>query len=238
MRDTETREQCQARRKVEDARPEMVEMYRTKLAEAIDLALAQIGVPIHALGVARDCQPTAAVKVVDEVGGHGMMILSGGIGCGKTVAAAKWVLDYTSARENWKVDRTCNLDDETNGYRYSFRGNAVWVSSAKLARVDHYDASVIAGFANCDRLVIDDLGVEYMDPKGFYLSYINELLNERYDAELATLMTTNCNASDFTERYKGRIVSRVKETGRFFGCGGEDLRKPAAAEQQLQLGGK
>ena len=165
------------------------------------------------------------------------------VGCGKTVAAAKWILDYASSREVWKMERLRDIDDVTNGYKFKFLGNAVWASSAALARVDHYDPQAVAIYANCDRLVIDDLGVEYMDAKGFYLSLLNELVDKRYAAQLATVMTTNCNLVDFRARYReksdegenGRILDRVKETGRFFGCGTESLRKRPEEAQQLPL---
>jgi hypothetical protein len=239
MRDDETKDQCAARRKLEDAQPAMLELYETQKAAAVALALAQIGVPERALAVAHRCSPTPAVTVIEEVGSHGMLILSGGIGCGKTVAAAKWIFDYVSARENWKVKRRCNIDDETKDYEFEFRGNAVWTSSAKLARVDHYDAAALAQYTTCDRLVIDDLGVEFMDAKGFYLSFFNELIGDRYASQLATVLTTNCTVDEFKERYKGRVVDRVREAGRFFGCGEESLRKKQeTAQQELpQLGG-
>jgi DNA replication protein DnaC len=234
MRHDETKDQCAERRRMEDAQPTMVEIFQAKKSAAVELALAQIGVPERALEVARKCSPTPAVRAVEEVGSRGMMILSGGVGCGKTVGAAKWIYDYVTSKEVWKSKRLCNIDDETMGYEFQFLGNAVWVTSAKLARVDHYDASALAQYTQCNRLVIDDLGIEFMDGKGFYLSLFNELIDERYASERATVMTTNCSADEFKARYKDRVVDRVRESGRFFGCGEESLRKkPVVAQMDL-----
>jgi DNA replication protein DnaC len=231
MRDNENREQCAERRRIEDARPNLVELYTTRHCAAIDLVLARIGIPERALQVARHCKSTKAVQAIDEVGSHGCMILSGGVGCGKTVAAAKWIHDYVVSKNVWKTKRVCNIDDETMDYQFTFLGKAVWVTAAKLARADHYDSAIVAQYTECDRLVIDDLGKEYLDTKGFYTALLDEIVDERYAHMRATVLTTNASDADFKERYKTRIVDRVRETGRFFGCGEESLRKPPENDQ-------
>jgi DNA replication protein DnaC len=237
MKQDETNEQCAERRRLEDAHPALLEIYAARLHAAMELALAKIAIPERALRVVqKKCSPTKAVEAVNRIKANEMIILSGGIGCGKTVAAAKWVHDYVVSKDVWKKRRICNIDDETIDYGFQFIGNAVWVSSAKLARIDHYDTAALAQYTECERLVINDLGIEYVDTKGFYLSLFNEIVDERYSSMRATVLTTNCSPDEFKERYKGRVVDRVREAGRCIGCGDASLRKsPEETQQRLHL---
>jgi hypothetical protein len=236
MRDGETKDACKARRREEDARPEMVVLMAATKAKALDLALAKIGVPERALSVARSPRVTPAIQAVAALHPHGMLILSGGVGTGKTVAAGRWILDYVEAKPMWRFGRDKNIDDETTGYMFEFLGNAHWASSAELARVDHYDPRALAVYRECERLVIDDLGTEFMDAKGFFLSLLNEIVDERYSRQLATVMTTNCGQDDFSKRYRERIVDRVREAGQWFACGDESLRGAPPVGEQLRPG--
>ena len=60
-------------------------------------------------------------------------------------------------------------------------------------------------------LVIDDLGVEYLDAKGYTQKRFDEILDERYSNFRKTLITTNLNARDFRDRYGTRIFDRIRE---------------------------
>jgi DNA replication protein DnaC len=101
----------------------------------------------------------------------------------------------------------------------------VWVTAAKLARWERYDEEAMNKLLRTPRLVIDDLGGEYLDKGGFYASLLDELINERQSSSRPTIMTTNLAAEAFKARYGERIVDRIREGGRFFECGNASLRR-------------
>jgi len=228
MRSEETKEQYWDRRRAEDALPEMQKKKETAREQCLKVCASYIedmGIPSRTLAAANVAEQTQAVKAVIESGESEMLILSGGVGCGKSVAAAKWLIDYVRDEGQWSLSRSTDYEDNTIDYYYRPRGSAVWVSATQLSRIDHYDQEGVSKFTRCARLVIDDLFVEYMDAKGFYLSLLDEILNERYANQRATVMTTNFDAEHFKARYGERITDRIREAGRFFGCGSESMRR-------------
>ncbi len=64
-----------------------------------------------------------------------------------------------------------------------------------------------------DFLVIDDLGEEPMEVMNYGMVHtpIVDLLSERYERRLLTLMTTNLSGTDMEARYGGRIADRMRE---------------------------
>ena len=60
-------------------------------------------------------------------------------------------------------------------------------------------------------LVIDDLGVEYIDKNGFFLSRLDELIDARWGNFKRTIITTNLNRKDFQDRYDQRITDRIRQ---------------------------
>lgn len=221
----ETEAECKARRKEEDSRPEMIALFKQRESDSVYSTLSMIGVPGRALSFANKAEDTTAIRAITGLGSEGMLVLSGKVGCGKTVAAAKWILDYVMDKERWKATRVRGRDDETIDYKFTFFGSALWSSSSKISRIDHYSESEISDYKRCDRLVIDDLSAEYMDVKGFYLALLDEIINERYANKKGTVLTTNCDVVGFKEKYGERIVDRIREAGRFFGCGNESMRR-------------
>ena len=190
----------------------------------VEELIAAAGVPRRALEVLSAAQDTLATDAV--AGDIGLLVLSGSPGSGKTVAAAKWIALYYRDRKNWR--RRAWMDgreeDSDVGYAFSFGcGQAMWIGANAMARIDHYGEGV-GELAKVSRLVIDDLGAEYLDAKGFYLSMLDEVLNDRYAAKRPTLMTTNLDRDGFKARYGERIADRVREAGRFVGVGNVSMR--------------
>jgi hypothetical protein len=68
-------------------------------------------------------------------------------------------------------------------------------------------------------LVMDDLGAEPLDPKGFGLAAISSLIDQRYDGARKTIITTNYSLEAFRDRYGTgageRIWRRLVEVGKF-----------------------
>lgn len=108
---------------------------------------------------------------------------------------------------------------------------ARFIDSARLMRVDRYRGKEMAALETCGLLVIDDLGMEYDDEKGAFLSKLDGLINARYAAELRTVITTNLEwktddpkKQDFRRRFGARIADRVREVGEWIGATGASLR--------------
>lgn len=69
-------------------------------------------------------------------------------------------------------------------------------------------------------LVLDDVGVQYVDEKGYFYTAFNALIDERYAAALKTILTTNLSPVQFRDRYEERIARRIRECGKWFAIAG------------------
>ncbi len=124
-----------------------------------------------------------------------IIVLQGGVGCGKSCAAALWAV----------------------------RSEARWITAKAFARLG-YDAEVEL-LGRCKALVLDDLGTEYADGKGFFQSNLDGLIDDRYSRKLATVITTNVPFDEFKARYQDRISDRLREAGQFVEVAGGSLRR-------------
>lgn len=186
------------RRRSADAREIAVEATRAE-----DEAVAEMGVPLKDVRLIRagGLALTGAVRALvprPETAKDVLVVLSGNNGCGKTTAASSWLL--------------------------AGKGGSLFVKAAALARWDCYDTEQMDRLLLAPRLVIDDLGVEYMDAKGRFLSVLTEVIDVRYDRSLPTVITTGLGAADFKLRYRERIIDRMREVGRFMELDGPSMR--------------
>ena len=62
-------------------------------------------------------------------------------------------------------------------------------------------------YNECELLIIDDLGAEFVNQ--FSISVIYNLLNLRSNRGLSTVVSTNLSAKELLEKYEGRIHSRL-----------------------------
>lgn len=208
----------EARKKAEREAEEQ-QVFESNIIPAQTRLLTKIGVPTRALEAARGpLEETIAIHA--SSGSSEFLVLSGGPGCGKTVAAVCWLLEYVADPKKWQKDANDKRVPVFTGTR------PIWVTAAKLARCDRYDEEAMTRLLRNPRLVIDDLGGEYLDKGGFYASMLDEIVNERQAESKPTIMTTNLDAAGFTARYGQRIVDRLREGGRFVGCGDASLRHP------------
>ena len=120
------------------------------------------------------------------------LVLSGPKGCGKSTAAAYYLWDNTSFQVNCppRIQR--------------------WWTAAKVARVSSYNTE-LENLMKTPVLVIDDLGVEYLDKNGHFNHRLDELIDARYSNFRKTIITTNLNKADFKDRYGLRITDRIRE---------------------------
>ena len=141
--------------------------------------------------------------------GDTLLVLSGSRGCGKTTAAAWWLLQRRAPA------------------RYVSTRPPQFVDAAALTRWPRYDDGRMRELELAAALVVDDLGMEYDDKHGAFRSFVDGLVNARYAKELPTVITTNLPAADFKARYGERIADRIREAGRFVELAGESLRRRA-----------
>lgn len=136
--------------------------------------------------------------------------LSGGVGCGKTYAAAAIANEILS------------------------RGYRVWMVTAPalVDRMGFDDALTTANrLRTFDLVVIDDLGAERGTT--YAVEKIFEAVNMRANSGLPTIITTNMNMeADVDDIKYQRILSRVRGFAPQFRCKGEDLRVEQGKEQR------
>lgn len=171
-------------------------------------SLERAGVParmLTALARGGPVRPTPALDVVTRwlaSEDHDLLVISGGVGCGKTFAAA-----WACTQSRWPVF----CDPLTLASIKRFEGQ--------------FNADDVAPLANCTLLVLDDLAAEFVGDKGSTRELIEAVLTRRHARALRTLVTTNGTEKEFHERYGKRIESRLKESSsRFVSVGGVDLR--------------
>lgn len=135
------------------------------------------------------------------------LMFYGGTGLGKThlsTALAKRLID----RGFYVVyDTALNIMHAFEKERFSKAGASV--------STDKY--------FECDLLIIDDLGSEFMS--SFTHATLYDILNTRINADKGTIISTNLSSIDAIKKtYDERIVSRIIGRYRSFGFVGSDIR--------------
>lgn len=166
--------------------------------------IRESGMPNRYVSRFHDRRPDSsqAMKAIDE----GAMVIGGDPGCGKTTSACWWLMEFI-------VGPTT----PTKAPRFA--------TAPALARMNKYDGRAMGDLIHTPRLVIDDLGIEYSDERGAFMSLIDEIVDARYAGERRTVITTNLSDEEFEKRYHGRIYDRVRESGGFFALSNESLRE-------------
>jgi hypothetical protein len=164
---------------------------------------------------------------------NGALLLLGKPGTGKTLAATRWLLrpicnpsNWIACNGWWRPRRPTSEDSKRSGAD-------LWRTARSLARIQQYDEAAVEKLLSARRLVLDDLGQEYLDKGGFLASLIDEIVTERHRRELATVMTSNTTPAEFTERYGHRVLDRIVDTGRMVLCDGESMRRSPATDRSL-----
>lgn len=204
----------------------VVERFRTeqdKLLRAAGLAPREIR---ESSGKLAPCDATRAT----ETHAVGCLLLLGDPGTGKSAAAARWILSEGMAPRSW------GGSGEGDDFAWVYKGGPLlWKTARSLARVRQYEEAEMEILFRPARLVIDDIGMEYLDAKGFLVSLIDEIVHERHRRELPTVMTANLSPKDFLERYGRRVVDRIAEYQEPVLCIGDSFRTSPPRQAQLQL---
>jgi DNA replication protein DnaC len=215
-RDRERQEQ-EGRKAIGAARRALVE--KLNLPEK-HLEMLQDGGP--------ELERTLAIEAVSRA--HLLTVLSGGPGTGKTTAAVSWLFVWAWDEKSWRV--TTEGFSAKAAFCYA---PGVFVTAARLARFSRYDERQMDELLRAGRLVIDDLGAEFLDVKGSFLSLLDEVVNERYANRRPTILTTNLGVLAFKERYGERIADRIRESGSFVSLGNDSMRRREDGPRQGNL---
>lgn len=182
--------------------------------------LLKRGIPVRFVDVLRAAEKPRHTDALERAAeflsdaGERTLVLSGPKGVGKSFAAA-WVVAQACPDANPRRRNGVWSPDEAPR----------WLSVSKLARIERYNTAVMEPFEQCSMLVIDDLGVEYLDAHGSFLTTLDGLIDARYAGGLRTVITTNLTADAFKARYGERIADRIRETGEFVELAGKSLRR-------------
>jgi DNA replication protein DnaC len=154
-------------------------------------------------------EPTPAVKAVRDFmeGRETLLVLAGGVGCGKTVAACE-AAERVALKQNPLV---------------------VFVKAIDLVRAGTFAESFWNELRYAHLAIIDDLGTEPLDEKGWALASLHSLLDARYDDLAKTILTSNLSLDAFLARYGadgGRLRDRLRESGSFMEIAGGSRRLP------------
>lgn len=149
------------------------------------------------------------------------LLLAGNIGVGKTKLATAICKAY-----NFVMYSPISLYHESPLWRLK---SALQVVEALQNCYDTQDWAFIRGSG---KLFIDDLGTEpeIQNIYGNKRNAIMEILMERYEKKLPTILTTNLTlkeqgkTSQFQDRYGMRVFDRLKEIALVIGMEGESLR--------------
>jgi hypothetical protein len=183
-------------------------------------AIAASGLEARALEVL-----TAGVKgtrALEAVRGEvGTLVISGGVGAGKTIAASWWLRAFIADESNWNWEI---------GPTPALKGEPVFIRAFDLAFWSLGDRRETVRLRNAARLVVDDLGQEVpvCSCGGCcFKRFLEDLVSERHTERRPTVITTSLTASEFRERYGyyGYGLTGVP----FARIAGKSLRKPGGA---------
>ena len=138
------------------------------------------------------------------------LAMFGGTGLGKThlsTAIARVVIEG-----GWDVVYVSCVDMFADYEAQRFGNSTGTPTGADLSR-----------YADCDLLIIDDLGTELSNQ--FTTSCLYGLLNTRLNRHLPVILSTNLETDEFRKRYWDRITSRVLGNFTIMPFKGTDIRR-------------
>ena len=137
----------------------------------------------------------------------GNLLLSGDTGLGKTFLSA--CIARTVA------DRGYSVVYESAGHLFTH------MERAKFAN-DEAAREICRRYADCDLLIVDDLGTEM--PGQFTTAALYNLINDRLLMAKPIIISTNLTVDDMLKRYSPQIASRLRGSFDRVAFVGEDIR--------------
>ena len=124
---------------------------------------------------------------------HDNLLLIGTTGTGKTHISTAIAKTVISQGFDVLYDSVQNIISDYETDRFKSGYGAVEAVSGK--------------YTDCDLLIIDDLGTEFINQ--FSISVLYNLINTRINKGLSTIISTNLSATELAGKYEGRIYSRM-----------------------------
>lgn len=179
------------------------EVARKQFRENMPYRLERMGVPPLAVDALKANLQTAAMSHVEVFmrSDRLILLLLGGPGTGKTVAAASALIEAPAH-------------------------SSVFAQAVDVARLSDYNVEhmhELERVTEAKLLVLDDLGAEHAND--FWVSRLDGIINHRYGHKRRTVITSNLDAQRFKKQYGERIADRVREVGMVKSCGNQSLRK-------------
>lgn len=109
------------------------------------------------------------------------------------------------------------------GYSVVYENAANIVNTFEAERFGRGSETDTEKYYNCDLLIIDDLGTEFVTQ--YTLSVLFNLINHRIINKLSTVVTTNLSLKEIENNYKERIYSRLCGDYTILGFCGKDIRR-------------
>ena len=124
---------------------------------------------------------------------HDNLLLIGTTGTGKTHISTAIAKAVISQGFDVLYDSTQNIVDDFEADKFRSGYNRT--------------ESVSDKYLECDLLIIDDLGAEFVTQ--FSVSALYNLINTRQNKGLSTIISTNLSGAELAGKYEGRIYSRI-----------------------------
>lgn len=96
------------------------------------------------------------------------------------------------------------------------------IDDAKFRHDQPQNSEYLSMIADCDLLIIDDLGTEYAF--GYPQSQLFDILETRMISGKRTVISTNMDLNELNQKYSPRLVSRILGNYEIFVFRGNDLR--------------
>lgn len=213
------RQRAQRQAEWEAEQKAQLDAARERVEASIPDRLRLLGVPelaIQTIAKGEDTPALRAARKWHEQKERPFLVLLGGVGTGKTVAAV------------WAMSRhlAAGRDTPQAGGGKAIP-QAVFLRASKFARLSQYDKRDEEWLENelhrSRLLVIDDMGAEFLAAPA--MTMLDELLDERYSNARRTILTSNLSGELFRERYGARLWDRFAQVAVVFGAGSQSLRK-------------
>ncbi len=157
-----------------------------------------------------------------------ILVISGKIGCGKTVASTAGALLYQHlSRCRIQYDMPPLEEEGRRAIKFKIISSRHILEASFSDWRDEYTAH-----QGC--LVIDDLGREYFSEKGFGIAEWDYLFDCRYADKLPTIITTNLEPAELIQKYNQRVYDRLKECAIWIRVSEKSLRNREDEQRQSE----
>ena len=139
--------------------------------------------------------------------GSGNLLFSGDTGLGKTFLSACIAKEVA-----------------TKGFSVAYESAVHLLTNMERAKFENDEAAreKVQKYADCDLLIVDDLGTEIVGQ--FTLTALYTLINDRVLSGKPTIISTNLTTDGIARRYNPQIASRLRGNFRRVAFVGEDIR--------------